>query len=148
MTPTHRVRRSSPTKRSIVSVDKTLPLRIVDFLYSLVGTFSSRARWRRQQLLFLIFVDQSRTTLDIPTTIVGPFVSCVPVLTMVAARVNPQQDAYGAPCMPKPRRKLSLHNDNAISIGHLFAYPSSTAGLSILVQVKKPGISTIKSPDE
>ena len=42
----------------------------------------------------------------------------------------------------------AVDNDNATSIGHLSAYPSSTAGLSILQQVKKPGISTIKSPEE
>ena len=38
----------------------------------------------------------------------GPLDSCVPMLTMAAAREDPQQDAHGTPCMPKPRRQLSL----------------------------------------
>ena len=38
----------------------------------------------------------------------GSLESCVPMLTMAAAREDPQQDAHGTPCMPKPRRQLSL----------------------------------------
>ena len=63
---------------------------------------------RDQQLLFSTCVDQDRTALIIPTTIMGPLESCVPMLTMAAAREDPQQDAHGTPCMPKPRRQLSL----------------------------------------
>ena len=42
----------------------------------------------------------------------------------------------------------AVDNDNAISIGHLSAYPTQSAGLSIFQQVKKPSISTVKNPEE
>ena len=42
----------------------------------------------------------------------------------------------------------AVDNDNAVSLGHLSAYPPLAAGLSILQQVKRPGLSAIKGPDE
>ena len=42
----------------------------------------------------------------------------------------------------------AVEHDNAVCLGHLSAYPSSTAGLRILQQVKRPGIIAIKSPEE
>ena len=39
-------------------------------------------------------------------------------------------------------------NDNAVSLGHLSAYPQPAAGLSILQQVKRPAIRTIKGPEK
>ena len=108
MTPMQRIRRSSPMRLSIVSNYKTLPLRTPELLHYLVETLSNQARSRSQQLLYSTFVDRNRKALIIPTTIMGPLESCVPMLTMAAAREDPQQDAHGTPCMPKPRRQLSL----------------------------------------
>ena len=61
------------------------------------------SQMEKLQLLFWTFVDREhRTPLIMPATIMGPLVSCVPLLTMAAARVDPQQHIYGTPCMPKP----------------------------------------------
>jgi hypothetical protein len=42
----------------------------------------------------------------------------------------------------------AVDNDHAVNLGKLSAYPQLTSGISILQQVKKPGISTIKGPQE
>ena len=42
----------------------------------------------------------------------------------------------------------AVDNDSQVTLGHLSAYPQPAAGLSILQQVKRPAISTVKSPDE
>jgi hypothetical protein len=42
----------------------------------------------------------------------------------------------------------AVDNDNKVNLGHLSAYPPAAEGLSILQQVKRPAISTVKNPDE
>ena len=42
----------------------------------------------------------------------------------------------------------AVDNDNAVKWKHLSAQPLSTSGLSILQQVKRPGLSAIKDPNE
>jgi len=42
----------------------------------------------------------------------------------------------------------AVGNDNALKWKHLSAQPLSTSGLSILQQVKRPGLSAIKDPNE
>ena len=42
----------------------------------------------------------------------------------------------------------AVDNDHAVNLGKLSAYPLLTSAISILQQVKKPGISTIKGPQE
>ena len=42
----------------------------------------------------------------------------------------------------------AVDNDNKVNLGHLSAYPPAAEGLSILQQVRRLAISTIKSPDE
>jgi hypothetical protein len=42
----------------------------------------------------------------------------------------------------------AVDNDNAVRWKHLSAQPLSTSGLSILQQIKRPGISAIKDPND
>ena len=42
----------------------------------------------------------------------------------------------------------AVDNDNKVNLGHLSAYPPAAEGLSILQQVKRPAIGTVKSQDE
>ena len=50
-------------------------------------------------------------------------------------------------CSNEEKDVTVVDNDNAVRWRHLSAQPLTTSGLCILQQVKRPGISAIKSPD-
>ena len=80
----------------------------------------------------------------------GPLASCVPLLPDGSCKGGSSTTRTWHPLHAETQETVvtAVDNDNAVNLGHLSAYPQPAAGLGILQQVKRPAISTVKSPDE
>ena len=72
-----------------------------------------------------------------------PIETAVMAIVDYHSRSTPVDDSIN-----EDRAITAVDNDNAVKSKHLSAQPLSTSGLSILQQVKRPGLSAIKDPNE
>ena len=137
-------------RRDIVSDHVTLPLRISELLRILVGTSLNRLRSRKTAVVVFEYCRSELDSTQNSNAQHGSIGELRPDADDGSCKGGSSTRRTWHPLHAETQETVvtAVDKDNAISIGHLHAYPPTAAGLSIFQQVKKPGISTVNSPQE